>query len=101
MNEWTGKDKRTHIGFIDPEDEYMKMRIDDYPANAENLKMFNFKRDKVTAYTRAQNAINQGLVIFPNSLNARNELEFTDQDIEGNPIIRYEKVDQRELNSLV
>ena len=69
-----------HIGFIDKEDPYMQLREDDYPGNSEKLKMFNFKRDKVQAYERAQNAINQGLVIFPASLNARNEIEFEEED---------------------
>ena len=67
MNEWVGKDRKSHIGFIDKEDPYMQLREDDYPGNSEKLKMFNFKRDKVQAYERAQNAINQGLVIFPAS----------------------------------
>ena len=101
MNEWVGKDRKLHIGFIDKEDPYMQLREDDYPGNSEKLKMFNFKRDKVQAYERAQNAINQGLVIFPTSLNARNEIEFEETDVEGNVRIRYEKADKDELNALV
>ena len=101
MNEWVGKDRKLHIGFIDKEDPYMQLREDDYPGNSEKLKMFNFKRDKVQAYERAQNAINQGLVIFPASLNARNEIEFEETDVEGNVRIRYEKADKDELNALV
>lgn len=101
MNEWVGKDRKLHIGFIDREDPYMQLREDDYPGNSEKLKMFNFKRDKVQAYERAQNAINQGLVIFPTSLNARNEIEFEETDAEGNVRIRYEKADKDELNALV
>ena len=53
----------------------MKLRADDYPANIRKLQLFNFKRDKVQAYERTQAAINQGLVMFPKSLNARNEME--------------------------
>ena len=53
MNEWIGKDRKMHIGFIDKEDPYMQLREDDYPANSDKLKMFNFKRDKATAYERA------------------------------------------------
>ena len=101
MNEWIGSDRKMHIGFIDKEDPYMQLREDDYPANSDKLKMFNFKKDKVTAYERAQSAINQGLAIFPNSLNARNEIEFEEEDAEGNLHIRYEKADNDELASLV
>lgn len=101
MNEWVGKDRKTHLGFIDKNDPYMSLREDDYPANATNLRMFNFKRDKVQAYERAQNAINQGLVIFPSSLNARNEIEFEETQSDGSVRIRYEKADGDELASLV
>lgn len=101
MNEWLGKDRKMHIGFIDKNDPYMQLREDDYPGNSDKLKMFNFKKEKVQAYERAQNAINQGLAIFPASLNARNELEFEDEDAEGNLHIRYEKVDKQELASLI
>lgn len=101
MREWIGSDNKRHLGLIDLEDEYMKVREDDYPANIQKLRMFNFKRDKVRAYERAQAAINQGLAIFPNSLNARGELEFEDEDSEGNVIIRHENVDKDELNALV
>ena len=101
MNEWRGKDKKLHLGFIDKNDPYMSLREDDYPANATNLRMFNFKRDKVQAYERAQSAINQGLVVFPTSLNARAEIEFEDVDADGAVRIRYEKADGRELNALV
>lgn len=101
MREWIGDDDKRHLGLIDLQDEYMKVREDDYPANIEKLRMFNFKRDKVRAYERAQSAINQGLAIFPNSLNARGELEFEDVDADGNVVIRYEKMDQKEINSLV
>ena len=93
MREWVGEDSKRHLGLIDLQDEYMKVREDDYPANIQKLRMFNFKRDKVRAYERAQSAINQGLAIFPSSLNARGELEFEDVDAEGNIVIRYEKMD--------
>ena len=101
MNEWIGKDRKMHLGFIDKDDPYMALREDDYPANKDNLRMFNFKRDKVQAYERAQNAINQGLVIFPASLNARNEIEFEDEAPDGSVRIRYEKANGDELNALV
>ena len=36
----------SHIGFIDENDPYMALRADDYPGNAKNLKIFNFKKEK-------------------------------------------------------
>lgn len=90
-----------HIGFIDEEDPYMAIRIDDYDVNCRKLKMFNFKKDKVQAYERAQSAINQGLVIFPKGLNARNELEMEIENEDGSISVRYEKVTYDEMNSLV
>ncbi len=101
MNEWIGKDKKKHRGLIDKEDPYMSLRIDEYPQNIDKLKLFSFKRDKVLAYERAQSAMNQGLVIFPNGVNIRNELQYEDVDAEGNPSIRLEKVTVEELAPLL
>ena len=100
LKEWTGKDGMSHIGFIDENDPYMALRIDDYPGNAKNLKIFNFKKEKEQAYERAQSAINQGLVIFPNDLNARNEMEIQEERPDGQVVIRYEKVTNDEMNAL-
>lgn len=97
MNEWNGKDKKKHKGWIDLNDQYMSLRKYDYPDNINKLKMFNFKRDKVLAYERAQSALNQGLVIIPTDVNVRNELEFETRDEEGSLNIRYEKVDSKDL----
>lgn len=101
MNEWLGKDGMIHRGFIDKTDQYMALRADDYPGNATNLKLFNFKRDKVLAYERAQNAIGQGLVIFPTSLNIRGELEIEEKDENGDLFIKYEKVPKKDVNVFV
>ena len=101
MKEWEGKDGKYHIGLIDKEDPYMKLREDDYPMNFEKLRMFNFKRDKVIAYERTQNAINQGLAIFPNNVNSRNELEFEVTDDDGGISIKYEKLSIQEINPLI
>ena len=79
----------------------MKLRADDYPANIRKLQLFNFKRDKVQAYERTQAAINQGLVMFPKSLNARNEMEIEEVDSDGTTSIKYEKVSFDEMNSLI
>ena len=90
----------SHIGFIDENDPYMALRADDYPGNAKNLKIFNFKKEKEQAYERAQAAINQGLVLFPNDLNARNEMEIQEERPDGQVVIRYEKVTNDEMNAL-
>ena len=79
----------------------MKLRADDYPANIRKLQLFNFKRDKVQAYERTQAAINQGLVMFPKSLNARNEMEIEEVASDGTTSIKYEKVSFDEMNSLI
>ena len=100
MKEWLGKDNKYHLGFIDQDDPYMKLRADDYPLNSEKLRMFNFKRDKVAAYERTQNAINQGLVIFPTAPNTRGEIEFEVDDPDGGAAIRYEKLSYQEKNAL-
>ena len=100
LNEWKGKDGKLHRGFIDKEDPYMNLRQDDYPGNAENIKLFNFKKDKTIAYERAQSAINQGLVLFPNDLNIRNEMEILETLPDGQVVTKYEKVTLDEMNAL-
>lgn len=101
MSEWKGKDKKTHIGFIDPDDPYMQLRADDYPGNSNKLQMFNFKRDKTIAYERTRRAINEGLVVFPASVNARGEIEFEEIDSNGDVVIKYEKVDNKDFEALI
>ena len=88
LNDWVGSDGKRHLGLIDEEDPYMKLRIDDYPANIKKLQLFNFKRDKVQAYERTQAAINQGLVMFPKSLNVRNEMEIEETQADGTNTLR-------------
>lgn len=101
LTDFIGKDKKNHRGIIDKENEYMKLRADDYPAAAEILHLFNFKRDKTAAYEAMANAINQGLIIFPSSLNVRNELEFEETRDDGSMYMRYEKPSLEELDCLM
>ena len=101
LTDFTGKDGRNHRGIIDKDNEYMKLRADDYPAAAEILHLFNFKRDKTAAYEALSNAINQGLVIFPSSLNVRNELEFEETNEDGSMYMRYEKPNLEEMDCLI
>lgn len=100
LNEWVDNEGKRHLGLIDENDPYMKLRMDDYPANIKKLQLFNFKRDKVQAYERTQQAINQGLVMFPKSLNVRNEMEIEEMASDGTVTLRYEKVSFDEMNSL-
>ena len=101
MNEWTDSNGKLHRGFIDIKDDYMKLRADDYPGNSQNLLMFNFKRDKAIAYQNLQDAVNQGLIIFPKDLNTRNEIEFEEIDADGQLVLRYEKASKKEVATLV
>lgn len=101
LTDFIGKDKRNHRGIIDKSNEYMAIRADDYPAAAEILHLFNFKRDKTNAYLALESAVNQGLVIFPSSLNVRNELEFEEEREDGSMYMRYEKPSLEEMDSLL
>ena len=100
LNTWTDKQGKSHYGIIDENDPYMKLRLDDYPEAIKKLVLFNFKRDKVQAYERTQQAINQGLIMFPKSLNARNEMEFEEQAADGTTQLRYEKAGYEDMISL-
>ena len=101
LTDFIGKDNRNHRGFIDKTNEYMALRADDYPAASEILHLFNFKRDKIAAYDAMASAINQGLVIFPASLNVRNELEFEETREDGSMYMRYEKPTLEEMDVLI
>ena len=101
LNDFTGYEGKTHRGIIDLNNEYMKIRADDYAGAAQILTMANFKRDKTAMYEAASKALNQGLVIWPKSLNIRNELEFEVTNADGSLSIRYEKPNLRELNALI
>jgi len=101
LTDFKGKDNRMHRGIIDLDNEYMEIRADDYPGAAQILTLFNFKRDKTIAYEATANAINQGLVIFPQSLNIRNEIEFEETREDGSLMMRYEKPNLEELNALI
>ena len=101
MKDWEYKDKTLHRGLIDPEDEYMKVRLDDYPGAWNNLSMINFTKNKVKMYEATQDILNQGLFYFPKNLNVRGEMEFETEQENGEIKIDYVKVDHAELTSLI
>jgi len=101
LNDWTGYDGKRHLGIIDLDDPYQKLQADDHESAIPKLRLVNFKKSKVEMYERAQAAINQGLVIFPNSLNVRNEMEITEMQPDGTVSVRYEKCSFEEMNALI
>lgn len=101
LPDWIGEDNRKHIGFIDMNDKYLKEERDNYPGAADKLVMANFTSKKVEMYQACQDMINQGLVMFPKSLNLRGEMEFEVEDNEGNVTFIYERMDSDEIKALV
>lgn len=101
LPDWVGSDKRMHIGFIDLDDKYLKLERDNYPGASDKLTMANFAGQKVEIYQACQDMINQGLVMFPKSLNLRTEMEFEIEDDEGNVQIVLERMDSDEIPTLV
>lgn len=100
LNPWSDASGKLHRGFIDLENEYMKLRADDYVGNAENLILFNFTRSKTAAYQALQDSLNQGLVILPKDLNIRGEIEFEETNENGEIVIKNERATQEELATL-
>ena len=78
-----------------------KMERDNYPGASTKLTMANFTGQKVEMYQACQDMINQGLVMFPKSLNLRTEMEFEVEDDEGNVQIVLERMDSDEIPPLV
>jgi len=102
MNEWTGHDGKKYNGFIDENDDYMKIRMDDgYQNNSKKLKLFNFKKNKTSGYEHCQQMLNQGLVQFSKDLNTRNEIEFEVENEDGQLCIRYEKPSLKDMDALI
>lgn len=101
LPDWVGLDKRVHIGFIDLDDKYLKLERDNYPGACDKLTMANFTGQKIEIYQACQDMINQGLVMFPKSLNLRTEMEFEVEDSEGNVQIILERMDSNEIPALV
>ena len=101
LKDWIGKDGRNHIGFIDLNDKYLSLEKDKFPGASDKLTMANFKGQKVEIYQACQDMINQGLVMFPKSLNLRLEMDFEIEDSEGNIQIVPERMDSDEIPPLV
>lgn len=101
LKDWTGNDGKKHIGFIDLDDKYLSLEKDKFPGACDKLTMANFKGQKVEIYQACQDMINQGLVMFPKSLNLRLEMDFEVEDSEGNIQIIPERMDSDEIPPLV
>ena len=101
LQDWKGPDGKTHLGLIDMEDKYLKLERDKFPGACDKLTMANFTGKKVEMYQACQDMINQGLVMFPKSLNLRLEMEFEEIDSEGNLQIICERMNSEEIATLV
>jgi hypothetical protein len=63
--------------------------------------MVSFTKYKTEIYTECQNMINQGLVMFPKSLNLKGEMEFEEEQPDGTIKIITERMNSDEIKSLV
>ena len=90
-----------HVGIIDMEDKYCQEERDKFPEAKDILTLANFKRDKVTMYEAAMDALNQELIIFPKDSNGRGEMEFEETDEEGRVTYKYEKLNSEQMRAIV
>lgn len=74
LRDWIGVDGRKHLGLIDLQDKYLKEEKDKFPGAVDKLTMVSFTKYKTEIYTECQNMINQGLVMFPKSLNLKGKI---------------------------
>ena len=98
---WLDDKGKEHFGIIDKKDKYTKEIMDRFPAAVDILTLANFTRDKVVFYEDTQDALNQGLVIFPKSLNSRQEMEFERLTDKGEIEYYFSKLDKKEVESIV
>jgi len=101
LRDWTGPDGRKHIGFIDLNDKYLKLERDKFPGASDKLTMANFTGQKVEMYQACQDMINQGLVMFPKSLNLKLEMEFEEVKEDGTVNITCERMSSEEVKTIV
>ena len=74
LKDWKDEYGFTHRGIIDYEDKYLKEEKDKFPGAADILTLVSFTGKKSEIYQACQDMINQGLVMFPKSLNYNNEI---------------------------
>lgn len=101
LKDWKGPDGKTHLGFIDLDDKYLKLERDKFPGACDKLSMANFTGQKVEMYQACQDMINQGLVMFPKSLNLKLEMEFEEIMEDGTVNITCERMGSQEIKTLV
>lgn len=101
LKDWSDEFGFTHRGIIDYEDKYLKEEKDKFPGAADILTLVSFTGKKAEIYQACQDMINQGLVMFPKSLNLKSEMEFEEVDKDGNVKIIMERMDSNEITTLV
>ena len=101
LRDWKGKDGKMHLGFIDLNDKYLKLERDKFPGASDKLTMANFTGQKIEMYQACQDMINQGLVMFPKSLNLKLEMEFEEVLEDGTVNITCERMGTQEIKTLV
>lgn len=90
----------TYPGIIDLENPYQALIADEHPDALPILTLVNFVKSKTDYYTAAENMINEGLITFPASPNAKMELEFEEEDLNGEYIIRKEQLGLDDIETL-
>lgn len=101
LKDWKGPDGKMHLGFIDLNDKYLKLERDKFPGAIDKLTMANFTGQKVEMYQACQDMINQGLVMFPKSLNLKLEMEFEEIMEDGTVNITCERMGSQEIKTFV
>ena len=100
LKDWVGSDKKKHMGLIDLNDKYLLEERNKFPSAIDKITMANFTADKVKMYTDCQDMIDQGLVMFPKSLNYNNEMELEQVDEDGKVTFIYEPMNEDEVKAL-
>lgn len=101
LKDWKGPDGKIHLGFIDLNDKYLKLERDKFPGASDKLTMANFTGQKIEMYQACQDMINQGLVMFPKSLNLKLEMEFEEIKDDGTINIICERMNSEEVKTIV
>lgn len=97
---WNDESGFKHVGIIDKQDKYHQEIADRFPEAKDILTLANFTKDKVKMYDDTEDALNQGLIIFPKDQNGRGEMEMEKVDENGEKEFYYVKLDEEELKAI-